>query len=54
MIADPRTGRQHVMAVLQAELAWFAGDGQRTSEHLARAAELVEDTPASASKYLAS
>ena len=37
-------------AVLQAELAWFAGDGQRTTEHLARAAELVEDTPASASK----
>ena len=37
-------------AVLQAELAWFAGDGERTSEHLARAAELVEDTPASAPK----
>ena len=37
-------------AVLQAELAWFAGDGERTSEHLARAAELVEDIPASASK----
>ncbi len=37
-------------AVLQAELAWFAGDGERTSEHLARAADLVDDLPPSFSK----
>jgi len=37
-------------AALQAELAWFAGDGERTSEHLGRAAVLVEGLAASASK----
>ncbi len=37
-------------AVLQAELAWFGGDGTRTWQHLARAAELVDGLPASASK----
>ena len=37
-------------AVLRAELAWFAGDADRTSEHLARAAQLVRDLPPSYSK----
>src|SRR5439155_13297788 len=37
-------------AVLQAELAWFAGDGEGTAAHLARAAQLVEGLPPSFSK----
>jgi class 3 adenylate cyclase/tetratricopeptide (TPR) repeat protein len=37
-------------AVLQGELAWFAGDGGLAADHLARAAGLVDDLPASASK----
>ena len=37
-------------AVLRAELAWFGGDGERTSEHLARAAELVDGLSPSFSK----
>ncbi|MDQ2964964.1 MAG: AAA family ATPase [Chloroflexota bacterium] len=37
-------------AVLQGELAWFAGDGENTALHLTRAAGLVGDLPASASK----
>jgi class 3 adenylate cyclase/tetratricopeptide (TPR) repeat protein len=37
-------------AVLQAELAWFGGDGEITSAHLARAAELVDGLPPSYSK----
>jgi tetratricopeptide (TPR) repeat protein len=37
-------------AVLQGELAWFAGDGERATHHLARAADLVDGLPPSASK----
>jgi class 3 adenylate cyclase/tetratricopeptide (TPR) repeat protein len=37
-------------AVLQAELAWFAGDGESTAGHLARASDLVEGLPQSFSK----
>ncbi len=37
-------------AVLQGELAWFAGDGERATNHLARAADLVDGLPPSASK----
>ena len=37
-------------AVLQAELAWFAGDGDLTAAHLARASELVAGLPQSFSK----
>ena len=37
-------------AVLQAELAWFAGDGAETAGHLARAAELVDRLADSPSK----
>src|SRR5207253_1401626 len=34
-------------AVLQAELTWFAGEGERTAEHLRRAAEFVDRLPPS-------
>ena len=37
-------------AVLQAELAWFGGDGEGTAAHLARAADLAEGLPPSYSK----
>jgi class 3 adenylate cyclase/tetratricopeptide (TPR) repeat protein len=37
-------------AVLQAELTWYAGDGETTAAHLGRATELVKDQPLSASK----
>ena len=37
-------------AVLQAELAWFSGDGEATSGHLARAAALVDRLEPSFSK----
>ena len=37
-------------AVLQAELAWFAGNGELASEHLARAATLVDGLDPSPSK----
>jgi tetratricopeptide (TPR) repeat protein len=37
-------------AVLQAELAWFAGDGDATNAHLDRAARLVDGLPPSFSK----
>jgi class 3 adenylate cyclase/tetratricopeptide (TPR) repeat protein len=37
-------------AVLQAELTWFAGDGEATAAHLARANELVAGLPSSFSK----
>ncbi|MDQ2966683.1 MAG: hypothetical protein M3R57_12640, partial [Chloroflexota bacterium] len=37
-------------AVLQGELAWFAGDGEGATRHLARAADLVDGLQPSASK----
>ncbi|MDP8905749.1 MAG: AAA family ATPase [Chloroflexota bacterium] len=37
-------------AVLQAELAWFSGDGEATTRHLRRAAELVDGLEPSYSK----
>jgi class 3 adenylate cyclase/tetratricopeptide (TPR) repeat protein len=37
-------------AVLQAELAWFGGDGPSSAAHLERAGKLVDHLPASASK----
>jgi class 3 adenylate cyclase/tetratricopeptide (TPR) repeat protein len=37
-------------AVLQAELAWFEGDGEAAEAHLARAELLIHDLPASPSK----
>ncbi|HUH07906.1 MAG TPA: tetratricopeptide repeat protein, partial [Egibacteraceae bacterium] len=37
-------------SVLQAELAWFRGDGKQAAAHLARATELVDELPASYSK----
>lgn len=37
-------------AVLQAELAWFMGDGEQTAAHLTRASDLVTGLPPSFSK----
>jgi class 3 adenylate cyclase/tetratricopeptide (TPR) repeat protein len=45
---DPETAAE--AAVLQGELAWFTGDGEKAALHLARAAALVDSLPASASK----